>query len=62
MKQTEIAEMLKVSDATISALKNGVHVSWPIAQRLQELFGGSLEQWKNAEYKQIMMAFEIFKK
>jgi len=59
MKQKHIAEILRVSQPTINLVLTGKRkVSWPLAQKLSNLFPGkTIAQWKNASPEELRIAF-----
>jgi plasmid maintenance system antidote protein VapI len=57
--QINIAQLLKIDQPRVSKLINGREkVSWPIAERLADIFPGkSIAQWKRATPQELKLAF-----
>jgi plasmid maintenance system antidote protein VapI len=64
MTQEQISKTLGFSQPTISlTLAGKKKVSWPMAERLAEMFPGrSIKQWKNATPDQIRAAFSFLER
>jgi len=63
MTQTEISNLLGCSQPTVNLMLNGKKkVSWPLAQRLSELFPcKDIVAWKNSTPHELKRAFEQLK-
>lgn len=61
--QKEISKLLKCSQPTVNLILNGKRaVSWPLAERLTELFPDhTIQQWKKATPEDIERAFSQLK-
>ncbi len=58
MTQRQIAKILKITPAAVnSILKKARPVSWPIALKMMNLFGETVEYWKNANPDQFKKPF-----
>jgi plasmid maintenance system antidote protein VapI len=64
MTQTDIAKHLGFSQPTINLTLTGKRkVSWPLAERLAEVFPGkSIKEWKNASPAEIRAAFKFLER
>ncbi len=58
MTQTEIANKLNISKTTVSYILNGGRkVSWPVAEKLSQIFPGrDVVGWKNATPEELEAA------
>jgi plasmid maintenance system antidote protein VapI len=67
MKQKQIAKILRVKESYVCMILNEDHgknrpVSWPLAERLAELFPGrTIQQWKKAKPEELKRAFAQLK-
>jgi DNA-binding XRE family transcriptional regulator len=64
MTQTDIAKHLGFSQPTINLTLSGKRkVSWPLAERLAEVFPGkSIKEWKHAKPSEIRAAFKFLER
>ena len=61
LKQKQISKIMGTTDAYISMIFLGRRpVSWPMAERLSELFPGkSIKEWKKANPDEVRRAFSL---
>jgi len=61
MKKIQIAKQLRISPTMVSLLASGQRkISYPLAEKLSELFGGSEKEWRSKTWVEVEDRFNSF--